>query len=62
MPEEKSLKPVSKSQLDPVYIQKLIDKIEKLDPNSTLERSEFLLLNDELDSIIEALEKENASR
>ena len=39
-----------------------IDKIEKLDPNSTLERSEFLLLNDELDSIIEALEKENASR
>ena len=62
LPEEKSLKPVSKSQLDPVYIQKLIDKIEKLDPNSTLERSEFLLLNDELDSIIEALEKENASR
>ena len=59
LPEEKSLKPVSKSQLDPVYIQKLIDKIEKLDPNSTLERSEFLLLNDELDSIIEALEKEN---
>ena len=56
------MKPVSKSQLDPVYIQKLIDKIEKLDPNSTLERSEFLLLNDELDSIIEALEKENASR
>ena len=37
-------------------------KIEKLDPNSTLERSEFLLLNDELDSIIEALEKENGSR
>lgn len=62
LPEEKSLKPVSKSQLDPVYIQKLIDKIEKLDPNSTLERSEFLLLNDELDSIIEALEKENGSR
>ena len=60
--EQKSLKPVSKSQLDPAYIQKLIDKIEKLDPNSTLERSEFLLLNDELDSIIEALEKENGSR
>ncbi len=60
--EQKSLKPVSKSQLDPAYIQKLIDKIEKLDPNSTLERSEFLLLNDELDSINEALEKENGSR
>lgn len=55
-------KPISKSQLNPDYIQKLIEKIESLDPNSQIEKNEFILLNDELDSIIKALENENASR
>ncbi len=55
-------RPISKDQLNPEYIKTLIAKINSLDASNQLENSEYILLNEELDSILKILESENGSR
>ena len=50
---------ITDSQLDPVYIQALINKINALEKNSaTIDRMELLRLNTELDAILRKLEQQ----
>lgn len=50
------VKTLTKEQLSPEYIQKLLDRIAALEESDdSIEREELLLLNAELDAILEAL-------
>ncbi len=56
---EITLESITDSQLDPVYIQALINKINALEKNSaTIDRMELLRLNTELDAILRKLEQQ----
>ena len=50
------VKTITKQQLSPEYIQKLLDKIAALEESDdSIDREELILLNSELDAILEAL-------
>ena len=50
------VKTLTRQQLSPEYIQKLLDRIEALeDSGDSIDREELVLLNAELDAILEAL-------
>lgn len=48
---------ISAEKLDSAYIQKLIDRINRLDPNQNIDKGELQYLNKELDAIMDALRK-----
>ena len=58
-PEEVELSPaaqaVTEEQLDPEYIQNLIDYIESIKSEEDIETEELISLNEELDAIFERL-------
>ena len=50
--------PIKDYQLDPEYIQQLIDKIDALQSSKEVNKTEIMRLNAELDAILEKLRRQ----
>ena len=50
--------PIRDYQLDPEYIQQLIDKIDSLQSSKDVNKKEIMRLNAELDAILEKLRRQ----
>ena len=50
---------ITDSQLDPVYIQSLLDRIASLKEDGSVDKSEIRRLSDELDAIFLKLRQKN---